>query len=201
MGTTLTDFNKGVSLEALKKDYSRFVKRFSEQEHNAKETERKYEELKADHRRVEGLLSQCNETCQECAQLEERWLSFGVKSYYFSSNLLNWEMSRDDCTKKGGHLVIITSNEEQDFLSSKSGDSCWIGLNDLETEGQWMWVNNQPLAETGVSFWLKRPNGFDEPNNFRLVDFSGENCALLLSEYAAWNDVSCREMNKYICEK
>ncbi|XP_066531017.1 CD209 antigen-like protein C [Hoplias malabaricus] len=191
----------GVLYETLSEDYSRALERLSVQQNNTNETERKYEELKADHSRVEGLLSQCNEKCQECPLLEEKWMSFGVKSYYFSTKLLDWEMSRDDCTKKGGHLVIITSNEEQDFLSSKSGDLRWIGLNDLETEGQWMWVNNQSLAETGVSFWHKRPNSLDEPDNWKVEDSSGENCAVLGSEYSSWNDVSCRKKKKYICEK
>ncbi|KAF5890348.1 C-type lectin domain family 6 member A-like [Clarias magur] len=38
-----------------------------------------------------------------------------------------------------------------DLVSSQIGETHWIGLNDLETEGEWIWVNNQPLKKTNVT--------------------------------------------------
>ncbi|XP_066531597.1 uncharacterized protein [Hoplias malabaricus] len=195
--------NKSLSFEALRKDNSRVVKRLSVQEHNAKETERKYEELKIEHRRTQERFSQCSE-CQKCAQCGEGWRFFGASCYYFSTDELNWMMSQDSCTEKGGHMVIITNREEQDFLSSYAGETRWIGLNDLETEGQWKWLNNQSLAETGVTFWYEHENGSGEPDNWKVVDPSGENCAALGVESGninTWFDASCQTLKKYICEK
>ncbi|KAL7829974.1 hypothetical protein SRHO_G00311010 [Serrasalmus rhombeus] len=113
-------------------------------------------------------------------------------------------MSRDYCAEKGSHLVIITSRDEQDFLSSHANETHWIGLNDLKTEGKWMWVNNQTLTETGVTFWYKRIDGQHEPDNWRQEDESGENCAALGNESGGtyvWFDASCLKKKKYICEK
>ncbi|KAK3518306.1 hypothetical protein QTP86_003743, partial [Hemibagrus guttatus] len=87
---------------------------------------------------------------QNQGRCEKRWESLCLKCYYFSTVKLDWAQSRDFCVEKGGHLVIITRQTEQDFVVSKIGETHWIGLHDLETEGQWMWVNNQPLKETGV---------------------------------------------------
>ncbi|XP_053540184.1 C-type lectin domain family 4 member F-like [Ictalurus punctatus] len=85
------------------------------------------------------------------SRCEVGWKSLGLKYYFFSAFKLNWTQSRDYCVEKGGHLVIITSQTEQvNFGSSQIGETHWIGLNDLETEGKLMWVNNQPLKETGV---------------------------------------------------
>ncbi|XP_060720788.1 C-type lectin domain family 4 member E-like [Tachysurus vachellii] len=111
---------------------------------------------------------------------------------------------RDYCVEKGGHMVIITSQTEQDFLFSKKIKKHWIGLNDLKTEGQWMWVNNQPLNETGVTLWFSSPGGANEPDNWTKMDPSGENCAALgdaNGNIHKWFDASCSTMKKCICEK
>ncbi|KAI4897970.1 hypothetical protein NFI96_017970, partial [Prochilodus magdalenae] len=173
--------SKGSSYEVLREQYSRAVERLSEQEHNASASE-----------------------CQKCALCEEGWMSFGGKCYFFSTDKLNWMNSRDYCAGKGGHLVVITSQVEQDFVSLLITENHWIGMNDLETEGKWMWVNKQTLTETGVTFWYKRESEPDEPDNWTEEDPAGENCASLGNKGGntdKWFDASCSQMKKYICEK
>uniref|UniRef100_W5K0P4 C-type lectin domain-containing protein n=1 Tax=Astyanax mexicanus TaxID=7994 RepID=W5K0P4_ASTMX len=140
----------------------------------------------------------------KCARCGENWKRFGVKCYFFSPDFLNWTNSRDRCVKMGGHLIIITSQAEQTFVSTGLGKPHWIGLNDLETEGKWMWVNNQPLTDTGVTFWSTIADGADEPNNWKEENPAGENCASLGDEkgrFRVWFDASCSKTRKYICEK
>ncbi|KAI5621701.1 immune-related, lectin-like receptor 1, partial [Silurus asotus] len=133
---------------------------------------------------------------------EKGWKYFGLNCYYFSTSKLNWTRSRDECVEKGGHLVIITSKAEQVYVYSQIQETHWIGLNDLETEGKWMWVNNQPLQETGVMFWFSAPEGPNEPDNWKMVDPSGENCGALgnVAYTNYWFDASCSELKKFICE-
>ncbi|XP_047665771.1 C-type lectin domain family 4 member F-like isoform X2 [Tachysurus fulvidraco] len=181
--------NKVVSYEILSEQYSNVTETLMTQEHEAKEIEKLYEALKVEHQQVQENLAARSETekligmlkakyqqaherlsaCnakQTCTLCEEGWKSLGLKCYYFSTHKLKWTQSRDYCVEKGGHLVIITSQTEQSFLISQIGETHWIGLNDLETEGQWMWVNNQPLNETGVTFWFSAPEGPNEPDNW-----------------------------------
>ncbi|KAF5890347.1 C-type lectin domain family 6 member A-like isoform X3 [Clarias magur] len=147
------------------------------------ETKHLYEMLKVKYEQVHERITACNEpTQQNCTLCGEGWKSLGLKCYYLSTEKLNWAQSRDHCMEKGGHLVIITSQTEQDFLSSQIGKTHWIGLNDLETEGKWKWVNKQPLNETGVTFWYSAPEGPHEPDNWIAQDPSGENCAALGDE-------------------
>ncbi|XP_062841326.1 perlucin-like protein [Trichomycterus rosablanca] len=151
--------------------------------------------------KLQDLKTTANKSCELC---DEGWRSLGLKCYFFSTNNLNWTPSRDTCVEKGGHLVIITSQAEQDFLASQIKDLHWMGLNDLETEGKWMWVNNKTLDETGVKFWYKRTDHVSEPDNWREEDPSGENCACMGHLFGAvgdWFDVTCRRKQKYICEK
>ncbi|XP_047672569.1 CD209 antigen-like protein E isoform X2 [Tachysurus fulvidraco] len=218
--------NKVVSYEILSEQYSNVTETLMTQEHKVKDIEKLYEALKVEHQQFQENLTACSETeklyealkvehqqvqedlaarsegKQPCTLCEEGWKSLGLKCYYFSNHKLNWTQSRDYCVEKGGHLVIITSQTEQGFLVSQIGETHWIGLNDLETEGQWMWVNNKPLKETGVTFWYSAP--IKQPDNWKVEDPSGENCAALGNvggNTHKWFDDSCSKFKKYICEK
>ncbi|XP_055075364.2 C-type lectin domain family 4 member F-like [Misgurnus anguillicaudatus] len=118
---------------------------------------------------------------------------------YFSTDKQNWSSSRAVCVSMGADLVTITSQKEQDFLVSKIKETHWIGLNDQETEGRWVWVNNKTLEETRVEFWFKK-----EPDNWKVMDPSGENCASLgdsIGNVHTWFDGSCKEPKRFICQK
>ncbi|XP_058608510.1 C-type lectin domain family 4 member D-like [Onychostoma macrolepis] len=107
----------------------------------------------------------CAKYSTGCALCAVHWIHSGGKCYYFSTVKMNWTQSRDHCVTLGGHLVIINSKAEQDFVTSNVKVTHWIGLNDLDTEGHWVWVNNQPVNDSG-EFWIKRGNGIREPDNW-----------------------------------
>ncbi|KAJ7991860.1 hypothetical protein DPEC_G00288240 [Dallia pectoralis] len=136
--------------------------------------------------------------CELCAK---DWVFHGGKCYFFSTDSLNWTQSRDHCVSMGGHLVIINSRKEQSFLMSWSED-LWIGLNDLKTEGQWFWVDNEPLGQNGMNFWIKWGKTSKEPDNSKAKDSSGENCAAqhYYEQFSGWVDVSCGELHAFVCE-
>ncbi|KAF3852323.1 hypothetical protein F7725_005678 [Dissostichus mawsoni] len=73
------------------------------------------------------------------------WKYFSGSLYTISSIAENWQESRDDCFQKGADLVIINSQEEQDYIASFR-KKVWIGLTDRETEGRWKWVDGTPLT-------------------------------------------------------
>ncbi|KAA0709969.1 Low affinity immunoglobulin epsilon Fc receptor [Triplophysa tibetana] len=153
---------------------------------------------------VQQLMGNISRNKDYLSSCQKNWSSFQGKMYFFSSDKHNWSNSRGVCLSKGADLVTITSQAEQVFLYSQIKETRWIGLNDLETEGQWVWVNNQTLEETGVKFWHKRESGKNEPDNWKETDPSGENCASM--QYAhgfsdAWFDQSCQTETKFICEK
>ncbi|XP_056596737.1 CD209 antigen-like protein 2 [Triplophysa dalaica] len=113
-------------------------------------------------------------SCEPC---EYGWTEHDGHCYLFSSEKRTYFDSRLLCLASDAHLVIINNAKEQHFLVSKAKEFFWIGLNDLETEGRWVWVNNQILNQTGVQFWHKRESGQSEPDNWNKEDPSGENCA------------------------
>ncbi|NP_001038207.1 immune-related, lectin-like receptor 3 isoform b [Danio rerio] len=168
-------------------------------------------ELTANYSRVKEQLSISEETVRRlsrfnqssgCAICAIHWTHSGEKCYYFSTVKMNWTQSRDHCVTKGGHLVIITSQAEQEFLTSNVKETHWIGLNDLDTEGRWLWVDNQPLSQT-EEFWMKRENGVSEPDNWTKQHVDGEDCASLGhpdGETDFWTDAYCFEEKRFVCE-
>ncbi|XP_041123752.1 CD209 antigen-like protein C isoform X4 [Polyodon spathula] len=156
--------------------------------------------------------------CKSCPQNLEL---FNGKCYYFSTDRMNWNSSRDNCTSLGGHLVIIESDGEQKFLSEKAWNITqeanvmkeeeiphWIGLTDAVTEGTWLWVDGTPLiGNVKAKFWATRTHdGVEygkEPDDYKGEDLSGEDCAELhplRNSYEIWGDSLCTKQYKRICE-
>ncbi|XP_051994342.1 C-type lectin domain family 4 member E-like [Xyrauchen texanus] len=80
----------------------------------------------------------------------ERWVLNKDSFYVFSNDTNDWNTSRECCQALGGDLVIINSKEEQEFLNQQIVSLTaltlhWIGLTDSQTEGVWLWVDNNPL--------------------------------------------------------
>jgi hypothetical protein len=74
--------------------------------------------------------------------------SFGGHFYKVYRGQMNWYKAKEKCELLGGHLVTITSYEEQTFvnnLAEKScnsdSDGCWLGA--YESKGKLKWVTNE----------------------------------------------------------
>uniref|UniRef100_A0A672J820 C-type lectin domain-containing protein n=1 Tax=Salarias fasciatus TaxID=181472 RepID=A0A672J820_SALFA len=103
------------------------------------------------------------------------WYEFGEFCYKPFSERKTWGAARDDCFYRGGDLVSIHSQEEEEFLSTYSkGTSKWIGYS---------WSDGTPLSHTN---WAD-----GEPNNHE----GREECVEMVSStngtYSWWNDLNC----------
>lgn len=120
----------------------------------------------------------------------------GNGNYYdFIPGKITWENAKiaaENLSFQGvsGHLVTITSREEDNFLLHSFGliPAVWIGASDAEEEGIWRWVTG---PETGTTFWFGDSSGTSangtysnwndgEPNNSLDYGPNGE-------DYAIWN--------------
>jgi hypothetical protein len=86
-----------------------------------------------------------------------------------------------------GHLAIVTSQEENDFILNNLGGpevdrSFWLGgfqpPGSQEPDGGWQWLTGEPFVFTN---WAP-----DEPNNAR----GNEDAIVLLEPSGLWNDLS-----------
>ena len=112
------------------------------------------------------------------------------------SGPITWEQAERRCEWKGGHLAVIESQAENDYLyaamKQKGYENACFGYSDKETEGSWKWVNGVQSAYTN---WHS-----GEPNHQN----GNEHYAMFYQKFddGTWNDgnglidADCA----YICE-
>jgi len=59
-----------------------------------------------------------------------------------------WEDAEYRSSRLGGHLVTINNAEENTFITNNFSAYQWIGINDVQTEGTFVWSSGQPVTYT-----------------------------------------------------
>uniref|UniRef100_A0A7N6FI86 C-type lectin domain-containing protein n=1 Tax=Anabas testudineus TaxID=64144 RepID=A0A7N6FI86_ANATE len=137
---------------------------------------------------------------QQCRECPAGWLHLDNQCYFFSSDKLDWLKSRASCEEMGGHLSILHSVEQHDAVEKEArrigvfDHHYWIGLSDLDKEGDWRWVDNTTLQH---KYWDQHSS---EPDNHQSGGEHGEDCATLDSRSKTWFDVPCDHVHKRICQ-
>ena len=88
------------------------------------------------------------------------WEPFGDLYYLWQEKALSWNEAEELCVCCRGHLASVTSIQIQDFLAemvAKSGTGIWIGASDTDTEGDWNWTDDSPMA---FSQWYVETIGY-----------------------------------------
>ncbi|XP_013385293.1 perlucin-like [Lingula anatina] len=125
------------------------------------------------------------------------FVELGGSCYYISTAKKTWLQAQEYCQSLSANLATITSKAENEMIAANLPDSVpywWIGANDRENEGRWVWVaTNATLTFTN---WF-RPD--DEPNNLN----GNEDCVVIYyKEYNnKWNDASCITNTEFVCER
>ena len=115
----------------------------------------------------------------------------GVCFSYFTNSPSNWETARSRCAVWGGDLATITNSNEDALLDSIMGvdsSECWIGYNDIETEGEFKWADGTNSSYTN---WES-----GEPNNAGSI----QDCGTKYWLSPKWDDQSCSYLTYcYFC--
>ncbi|MCD7773994.1 MAG: leucine-rich repeat protein [Clostridiales bacterium] len=123
---------------------------------------------------------------------------FNGNYYLVYDSYVTWEEAEANCEALGGHLVTITSEEENTFVaalispySSTSKNSFFIGFTDKDSEGNWVWVTGEDVTYTN---WDR-----GEPNN---GNGGGEqDYATMVKGKSVWDDEwGNTVLSYYICE-
>ncbi|KAM4749443.1 C-type lectin domain family 10 member A-like [Rhinophrynus dorsalis] len=141
---------------------------------------------------AKGLWSSHNRSLEpECPQ---SWSQFSLSCYYVSKISNSWDESKKVCEGLNSHLVVINSEDEQDYVTGiAKRQYTWIGLSD--ENGPWKWVDGT-LYDSNVKFWI--PGQPDDYTGHGLG--GGEDCAHLHGN-GQWNDDHCSRKYRYMCEK
>jgi len=126
----------------------------------------------------------------------------------------NWNEAKAKCKSYSNNdwtydLISIQSQEEYDLAVNgpkvdgqkgnnwdsdvygkyKKSFAIWIGLNDMDNEGQFKWSDGQELGK--YTKWAK-----GEPNDHG----NDEDCVVLEIKLDGWNDRNCNEPLTFVCE-
>jgi hypothetical protein len=124
-----------------------------------------------------------------CTGLGEFPDAEGTTCYLRSTANAGWTEAQTSCRAWGGGLVVVDSAEEDQFLGTHLDATFWIGASDLIQEGRVLWNGGAPIA---FSHWA-----MGEPNDYQ----GREDCVVKTMPDGSWNDVPCRNLNAYVCER
>lgn len=113
-----------------------------------------------------GLFAKINAQCASSTNIYS--FNYAGKSYEIVKELKTWTQASQCAVERGGYLVQIESLEEQNAIYDAikaSGISSsykaindgggtsyiWIGASDINTEGTWLWDENNDGS--GLDFW------------------------------------------------
>ncbi len=119
---------------------------------------------------------------------------FKGHKYELYNESMTWESAKFFCEKKGGHLVTISDEKENEFvngmrcrnLSTDYQQSIWLGGSDTANEGTWSWITGEPFT---YSNW--EPN---EPNGGTTQNY------LQMYSSGNWDDVQNEAGRFVVCE-
>jgi Ca2+-binding RTX toxin-like protein len=105
---------------------------------------------------------------------------------YYLLDPATWTASEAEAKKLGGHLVTVNNQAEEDFVFNNfhtvngTARNLWIGLNDMENEGDFVWASGAPVTYT--NWYAGEPNNANGVEDFTYI--VGFNIAV-----GKWNDL------------
>jgi hypothetical protein len=131
--------------------------------------------------------------------------AFRGKFYKVFPRLLSWHQAQQVCLDLGGHLAVVKSEDENQFLMSlmkrHAVGVVWLGATDERVEGSWFWVDGQPLRYRN---WNPgQPNNKQNLGHYMIM-IAGDTAAITRgAQDGKWHDqpnVSVQWSPGFICQ-
>jgi len=99
---------------------------------------------------IKGTTSSSGAVKKKSKKAPPEAVEFNGHFYQYCAEKTKWDTAKSKCQTRGGHLVSITSKEENDFVGSlvKGKSAVWIGF--YKPVDAWKWTN---LEKADYSNW------------------------------------------------
>lgn len=130
------------------------------------------------------------------------WRKSGKLFYKLNTDKVSYKTARDRCKSNGGTLAAKVLRDPTavsqiiagGFINPNDANTqYWVGLNDVDAEGEWGWVDGGKTNNATLRWMPGEPNDYD----------GNEDCANLKGEMdnrLLLNDVPCSLYYPYMCE-
>lgn len=110
-------------------------------------------------------------------------------SYYLCTSAQTWQRAESACESFGGTLAVVTSSGENDDLATLAARPAWIGANDRDVEGDFVWPTGAAVSYD--SFAVGQPD-----------DAGDADCTItnLGGRRGDWSDEPCSASYQFLCE-
>ena len=120
------------------------------------------------------------------------WKEHRDKCYGISTETMHWPACQTYCSDRSAHMLCVRDSDQNEFIQNVSPTNAWLGYNDRNEEGTWVW---QTGCSSNFTKWF--PN---EPNNYN----DDQDCGRLIKNGGSWDDcgcTSCTGKQRCMCEK
>lgn len=98
--------------------------------------------------------------------------------YELYDDVLSWKDAKEYCESKDGHLVTITTQEEnsfvQSFASNGEKEKYYIGGTDEATEGTWKWVTSETFSYINLGSGEPSPTEYEKEDYLYISKLTGQ---------------------------
>ena len=106
---------------------------------------------------------------------------------YFTNSGINWTDARVNCQSWGGDLASIANAGENvavdSIRNSSASGFCWIGLNDIGTEGTFVWSDGSNSSYRNWNSIQPDNSGNEDCTNLGPITWNDLRCSYLLPCY------------------
>lgn len=137
---------------------------------------------------VAGFVCEWEEAVPPLGKTPEGAAAFGNHRYAFFKDRATWFWAKARCEEMGGHLVAISTKEENDFIASllpKERDYetyYWIGVADESRKRSWRWITGEGCEYQ--NWRLGEPNNAGGNEDYVAMTSSPANTL-----HGTWNDL------------
>ncbi|KAK3785152.1 hypothetical protein RRG08_021952 [Elysia crispata] len=134
-----------------------------------------------------GILTGSPLRCADDCPVGWTFLEDELACYKFFDTREAYAAAGASCAAYGAVLATSKSSAENDLLRSLRTSDAWIGLDDSNSENDFVWSDGLPLT---LARWRS-----GEPNDWG----SGEDCTVMRHD-GSWDDRACYRAYTYLCK-
>jgi len=94
---------------------------------------------------------------------------FNGSAYFLSNEMTNWEGAVTGADAIGGHLAVVSNNEENEFLKNGLNEITFLGFADNAVEGDITWINGETVDYTNFNTGCSFCPGNSEARDFGIM--------------------------------